>query len=201
MAYRKSPVGLAFQRFFGENTLRADLSVSVDELGSLLEHSGPLAAAEQRAARIFGADHTFFVTNGTSTANKIVWHALVSRGDLVLVDRNCHKSVVHALMMTGAIPLYLEPARNALGIIGPIPLEEFSEAAIAAKIAACPRAAGRAPRVRLVLLTHSTYDGLCYSLEPICRALGQQAEVLHVDEAWFAYAAFLRFMPVVSPWA
>ncbi|MCL7462010.1 Orn/Lys/Arg decarboxylase N-terminal domain-containing protein [Pseudomonas sp. NW5] len=193
VAYRKSPVGLAFQRFFGENTLRADLSVSVGELGSLLDHSGPLAAAEQRAARIFAADHSFFVINGTSTANKIVWHALVSRGDLVLVDRNCHKSVVHALVMTGAIPLYLEPARNALGLIGPVPLEEFSQAAIAAKIAACPQAAGRAPRVRLVLLTHSTYDGLCYNLEQICRTLGASAEVLHVDEAWFAYAAFHPF--------
>lgn len=193
VAHRKSPVGQAFHQFFGENTLRSDLSVSVPELGSLLDHTGPLAEAEQRAARNFGADHTFFVINGTSTANKIVWHAMVGRDDLVLVDRNCHKSVVHALVMTGAIPLYLNPARNALGIIGPIPLEEFSRESIAAKIAACPLATGREPRVRLAVVTNATYDGLCYSAEQIRRELGDSVEVLHFDEAWFAYAAFHEF--------
>lgn len=193
VAHRKSPVGQAFHQFFGENTLRSDLSVSVPELGSLLDHTGPLAEAEQRAARNFGADHTFFVINGTSTANKIVWHAMVGRDDLVLVDRNCHKSVVHALVMTGAIPLYLNPTRNELGIIGPIPLEEFSRPAIAAKIAACPLATGREARVRLAVVTNSTYDGLCYSAELIKRELGDSVEVLHFDEAWFAYAAFHEF--------
>ncbi|MEN0108458.1 MAG: Orn/Lys/Arg decarboxylase N-terminal domain-containing protein, partial [Pseudomonas sp.] len=102
VAYRKSPVGQAFHQFFGENTLRSDLSVSVPELGSLLDHTGPLAEAEARAARNFGADHTYFVINGTSTANKIVWHSMVGRDDLVLVDRNCHKSILHAIIMTGA---------------------------------------------------------------------------------------------------
>jgi arginine decarboxylase len=130
VAYHKSPVGQAFHQFFGENTLRSDLSVSVPELGSLLDHTGPLAEAEARAARNFGADHTFFVINGTSTANKIVWHSMVGRDDLVLVDRNCHKSVLHAIIMTGAIPLYLCPERNELGIIGPIPLSEFSRESI-----------------------------------------------------------------------
>ncbi|HEY6610189.1 MAG TPA: Orn/Lys/Arg decarboxylase N-terminal domain-containing protein, partial [Pseudomonas sp.] len=193
VAHRKSPVGQAFHQFFGENTLRSDLSVSVPELGSLLDHTGPLAEAEQRAARNFGADHTFFVINGTSTANKIVWQAMVGRDDLVLVDRNCHKSVVHALIMTGAIPLYLNPARNELGIIGPIPLEEFSRESIAAKIASCPLAQGREPRVKLAVVTNSTYDGLCYNAELIKRALGDSVEVLHFDEAWYAYAAFHEF--------
>ena len=193
VAYHKSPVGQAFHQFFGENTLRSDLSVSVPELGSLLDHTGPLAEAERRAARNFGADHTFFVINGTSTANKIVWQAMVGRDDLVLVDRNCHKSVVHALIMTGAIPLYLTPARNELGIIGPIPLEEFSPESIAAKIAACPLAQGRAAKVKLAVVTNSTYDGLCYNAELIKRALGSSVEVLHFDEAWYAYAAFHEF--------
>lgn len=193
VAHRKSPVGQAFHQFFGENTLRSDLSVSVPELGSLLDHTGPLAEAERRAARNFGADHTFFVINGTSTANKIVWQAMVGRDDLVLVDRNCHKSVVHALIVTGAIPLYLNPARNELGIIGPIPLEEFSCESIAAKIAACPLAQGREPRVKLAVVTNSTYDGLCYNAELIKRALGDSVEVLHFDEAWYAYAAFHEF--------
>ncbi len=193
VAYRKSPVGQAFHQFFGENTLRSDLSVSVPELGSLLEHTGPLAEAERRAARNFGADHTFFVINGTSTANKIVWQAMVARDDLVLVDRNCHKSVVHALIMTGAMPIYLNPTRNALGIIGPIPLAEFSRAALAAKIAANPLTRGRAPQVRLAVVTNSTYDGLCYNVERIRRELGDAVEVLHFDEAWYAYAAFHEF--------
>lgn len=193
VAYRKSPVGQAFHQFFGENTLRSDLSVSVPELGSLLDHTGPLAEAEARAARNFGADHTYFVINGTSTANKIVWHSMVCRDDLVLVDRNCHKSILHAIIMTGAIPLYLTPERNELGIIGPIPLAEFSRESIAAKIAASPLARGREPRVRLAVVTNSTYDGLCYNAQMIKQALGDSVEVLHFDEAWYAYAAFHDF--------
>ncbi|WP_137821996.1 arginine/lysine/ornithine decarboxylase [Pseudomonas sp. D(2018)] len=193
VAYRKSPVGQAFHQFFGENTLRSDLSVSVPELGSLLDHTGPLAEAEARAAQNFGADHTFFVINGTSTANKIVWHSMVGRDDLVLVDRNCHKSIVHSIIMTGAIPLYLTPERNELGIIGPIPLSEFSREAIQAKIDASPLAKGRAPKVKLAVVTNSTYDGLCYNAELIKQALGDSVDVLHFDEAWYAYAAFHEF--------
>ncbi|WP_137817112.1 arginine/lysine/ornithine decarboxylase [Pseudomonas sp. 2FG] len=193
VAYRKSPVGQAFHQFFGENTLRSDLSVSVPELGSLLDHTGPLAEAEARAARNFGADHTYFVINGTSTANKIVWHSMVGRDDLVLVDRNCHKSVLHSIIMTGAIPLYLTPARNELGIIGPIPLSEFTRESIQAKIDASPLAKGRAPKVKLAVVTNSTYDGLCYNAELIKQTLGDSVEVLHFDEAWYAYAAFHEF--------
>ncbi len=193
VAYRKSPVGQAFHQFFGENTLRSDLSVSVPELGSLLDHTGPLAEAEARAARNFGADHTFFVINGTSTANKIVWHSMVGRDDLVLVDRNCHKSILHSIIMTGAIPLYLCPERNELGIIGPIPLSEFSRESIQAKIDASPLARGRAPKVKLAVVTNSTYDGLCYNAGMVKQALGDSVEVLHFDEAWYAYAAFHEF--------
>jgi arginine decarboxylase len=193
VAYRKSPVGQAFHQFFGENTLRSDLSVSVPELGSLLDHTGPLAEAEARAARNFGADHTFFVINGTSTANKIVWHSMVGRDDLVLVDRNCHKSILHSIIMTGAIPLYLCPERNELGIIGPIPLSEFSRESIQAKIDASPLARGREPKVKLAVVTNSTYDGLCYNAEMVKQALGDSVEVLHFDEAWYAYAAFHEF--------
>ncbi|MFD2643591.1 Orn/Lys/Arg decarboxylase N-terminal domain-containing protein [Pseudomonas japonica] len=193
VAYRKSPVGQAFHQFFGENTLRSDLSVSVPELGSLLDHTGPLAEAEARAARNFGADHTFFVINGTSTANKIVWHSMVGRDDLVLVDRNCHKSVLHAIIMTGAIPLYLCPERNELGIIGPIPLGEFSPESIQAKVLANPLTRDREPKVKMAVVTNSTYDGLCYNAELIKQTLGNSVEVLHFDEAWYAYAAFHEF--------
>ena len=117
----------------------------------------------------------------------------VARDDLVLVDRNCHKSILHSIIMTGAIPLYLSPERNELGIIGPIPLSEFSRESIQAKIDASPLARGRAPKVKLAVVTNSTYDGLCYNAELIKQALGDTVEVLHFDEAWYAYAAFHEF--------
>ena len=125
LRFLKSPVGQMFHQFFGENMLRADVCNAVDELGQLLDHTGPVAASERNAARIFSADHLYFVTNGTSTSNKIVWHSTVAPGDIVVVDRNCHKSVLHAIIMTGAIPVFLMPTRNHYGIIGPIPRSEF----------------------------------------------------------------------------
>ena len=133
-----------FHQFFGENMLRADVCNAVDELGQLLDHTGPVAASERNAARIFNADHCFFVTNGTSTSNKMVWHHEVAPGDVVVVDRNCHKSILHSIIMTGAIPVFLKPTRNHFGIIGPIPQSEFTPEAIKAKIRANP-AGGRGP--------------------------------------------------------
>ncbi|NWG85967.1 MAG: lysine decarboxylase, partial [Hydrogenophilaceae bacterium] len=103
VAFLKSPVGQMFHQFFGENMLRADVCNAVEELGQLLDHTGPVADSERNAARIFNCDHLFFVTNGTSTSNKIVWHSTVAPGDIVVVDRNCHKSILHAIIMTGAI--------------------------------------------------------------------------------------------------
>ncbi|MDO9188665.1 MAG: Orn/Lys/Arg decarboxylase N-terminal domain-containing protein, partial [Sulfurimicrobium sp.] len=125
VAFLKSPVGQMFHQFFGENMLRADVCNAVEELGQLLDHTGPVAASERNAARIFNTDHLYFVTNGTSTSNKMVWHSTVAPGDVVVVDRNCHKSILHAIIMTGAIPVFLTPTRNHYDIIGPIPLEEF----------------------------------------------------------------------------
>jgi len=193
VAFRKSPVGQLFYQFFGENTLRSDISVSVGEIGSLLDHTGPIAAGERNAARIFGADETLFVVGGTSTANKIVWHGTVSRGDIVLCDRNCHKSILHSLIMTGATPIYLTPSRNGLGIIGPISRDQFAPEAIRAKIAANPAAAQTSGKVRLMVMTNSTYDGLCYNVDAIKQSLGDTIEVLHFDEAWYAYANFHEF--------
>ena len=138
VAFLKSPVGQMFHQFFGENMLRADVCNAVEELGQLLDHTGPVAASERNAARIFNADHCFFVTNGTSTSNKMVWHHTVAPGDVVVVDRNCHKSILHAIIMTGAIPVFMKPTRNHFGIIGPIPQSEFEPAAIKAKIRANP---------------------------------------------------------------
>ena len=142
---------------------------------------------------MFGADHTYFVTNGTSTANKIVWHSMAGRDDLVIVDRNCHKSLLHSLIMTGATPIYFTPARNDYGIIGPIGLDQFSPASIKKKIAASPIARGSKGNVRIAVVTNSTYDGLCYNAEKIKAEVADQVDALHFDEAWYAYAAFHEF--------
>jgi arginine decarboxylase len=194
VGFLKSPVGHALHAFFGENTLRSDLSISVPELGSLLDHTGPVKEAEALAAQVFGADHTYFVTNGTSTANKIVWHSMAGRDDLVIVDRNCHKSLLHSLIMTGATPIYFVPARNDYGIIGPIGLDQFTPEAIRDKIEASPIARGKSgANVRIAVVTNSTYDGLCYNAEKIKAAVANQVDALHFDEAWYAYAAFHEF--------
>jgi arginine decarboxylase len=193
VAFRKSPVGNLFFQFFGENTLRSDISVSVGMLGSLLDHTGPIAEGERNAARIFGTDETLFVVGGTSTSNKIVWHGMVAKGDLVLCDRNCHKSILHSLIMTGATPIYLVPSRNGLGIIGPIARDQFTPESIRKKIAASPFAKDTNGKVRLMVMTNSTYDGLCYNVDAIKQVLGDSVEVLHFDEAWYAYANFHEF--------
>lgn len=193
VAFRKSPVGHLFYQFFGENTLRSDISVSVGSLGSLLDHTGPIAAGERNAARIFGADETLFVVGGTSTSNKIVWHGTVSQGDLVLCDRNCHKSILHSLVMTGATPVYLVPSRNGLGIIGPISRDQFTPASIEKKIAEHPFAKDTTSPLRLMVMTNSTYDGLCYNVDAIKRIIEDKVDILHFDEAWYAYANFHEF--------
>jgi len=193
VAFLKSPVGQMFHQFFGENMLRADVCNAVDELGQLLDHTGPVAHSEANAARIFHADHLFFVTNGTSTSNKIVWHSTVAPGDIVIVDRNCHKSILHAIIMTGAIPVFLMPTRNHYGIIGPIPKSEFEWENIQKKIAAHPFAKDSKAKPRVLTITQSTYDGVMYNVEEIKEMLDGKIDTLHFDEAWLPHAAFHDF--------
>jgi arginine decarboxylase len=193
VAFLKSPVGQMFHQFFGENMLRADVCNAVEELGQLLDHTGPVAASERNAARIFNADHLFFVTNGTSTSNKIVWHSTVAPGDIVVVDRNCHKSILHAIMMTGAIPVFLMPTRNNYGIIGPIPKSEFAWDNIRKKIDANPFIADKNAKPRVLTITQSTYDGVMYNVEDIKEMLDSKIDTLHFDEAWLPHAAFHDF--------
>ncbi|MGA8009500.1 MAG: arginine/lysine/ornithine decarboxylase [Thiomonas sp.] len=195
VAFLKSPVGQMFHQFFGENLLRADVCNSVDELGQLLDHTGPVAASERNAARIFHADHLFFVTNGTSTSNKMVWHSAVAPGDVVVVDRNCHKSILHAIIMTGALPVFLTPTRNHYGIIGPIPRDAFTPENIARKIAENPLTAHLAGKVkpRVLTITQSTYDGVLYNVDTIKQMLDGEIDNLHFDEAWLPHACFHDF--------
>ena len=200
VAFLKSPVGQMFHQFFGENMLRADVCNAVEELGQLLDHDGAIGASERNAARIFNADHCFFVTNGTSTSNKMVWHHTVAPNDIVVVDRNCHKSILHAIIMTGAIPVFLKPTRNHFGIIGPIPKDEFEPDTIRAKIKANPLVAQHlagvdtaAIKPRVMTLTQSTYDGVLYNTETVKKMLDGYVENLHFDEAWLPHAAFHPF--------
>jgi arginine decarboxylase len=193
VAFLKSPVGQMFHQFFGENMLRADVCNAVEELGQLLDHTGPVAASERNAARIFNSDHLFFVTNGTSTSNKIVWHSTVAPDDIVVVDRNCHKSILHSIMMTGAVPVFLTPTRNHYGIIGPIPKSEFDMKSIQRKIDANPFIKDKTKKPRILTITQSTYDGVVYNVEMLKEMLDGKIDTLHFDEAWLPHAAFHDF--------
>jgi arginine decarboxylase len=168
-----SPSGTALHKFFGENVLRADLSISVPELGSLLDHSGFTGAAEEFSAQVFGADQTYYVLNGTSTANQIIWRSQVSPGQTTLMDRNCHKSLNYAMIITEAKPVYMEPMRNGLGIIGPVDFSKIKWD----------------KSYTMAALTNSTYDGVCYDTAYVHQQL-EKVRILHFDEAWYAYAKF-----------
>lgn len=193
VAFLKSPVGQMFHQFFGENMLRADVCNAVEELGQLLDHTGPVAASERNAARIYNCDHLYFVTNGTSTSNKMVWNSTVAPGDVVVVDRNCHKSILHAIIMTGAIPVFLMPTRNHFGIIGPIPKSEFEWENIQKKIDRNPFIIDKTAKPRVLTITQSTYDGVLYNVEEIKDMLDGKIDTLHFDEAWLPHATFHDF--------
>lgn len=192
-AFLKSPIGRVFYDYFGENLLRSDLSVSVGELGSLLDHSGPIGESEKYAARVFGADRSYTVTNGSSTSNRVIMMASVSRGDYALCDRNAHKSIEQALTLSGVIPTYLLPTRNHLGIIGPIHPERLSAEGVKAAIEANPLAKNKEQRAVHAIITNSTYDGLTYLVPRVIELLDKSVDRIHFDEAWYGYA---RFNPI-----
>lgn len=194
VAFLKSPTGRLFYDFYGENVFRSDLSISVPELGSLLEHSGVVGDAEEYAAQVFGADETFFVTNGTSTSNKIVFMAVARAQDVAVIDRNCHKSLQHALTMANVIPIYFKPTRNAYGIIGGIAKNEFSPEVLKQKIIDNPLIENKGIKPRIAVITNSTYDGLIYNVDNIKQdLLAAGIHYIHFDEAWFPYAKFHPF--------
>jgi len=192
VGFLRSPAGVAMYNFFGENVFRSDLSISVPELGSLLDHSGVTGDAEKNSARVFGSDHTYYILNGTSNVNQIIWRSQLVRDDIAFVDRNCHKSLNYAMVITEAYPVYMIPRRNKRGIIGPCRLSEFSEKSIREKInnnQLIP-AELKDNSVKMSALTNSTYDGVCYNVINIKKQLQKSVENLHFDEAWYAYARF-----------
>lgn len=183
-AFQHSPVGALFYDFFGANTFKADVSVSVGELGSLLDHSGPHRDAEKYIAETFNADRSYIVTNGTSTANKIIGLYSAPAGSTVLIDRNCHKSLTHLMMMSNVIPIYLRPTRNAYGILGGIPQSEFKHETIEKRVKETPNATWPVHAV----VTNSTYDGLFYNTGFIKNTL--EVKSIHFDSAWVPYTNF-----------
>ena len=191
VAFLKHPIGMEFHRFFGENLLRADLGISTAPLGSWLDHIGPPGESERNAARIFGADWTFYVLSGSSTSNQIVGHGVIANDDIVLADANCHKSIAHVLTVTGARPVYFKPTRNGYGMIGLVPLWRFSPESVQDLIAKSPFSAGaRSKKPTYAVVTNSTYDGLCYDVNKVVEQLKQSVPRIHFDEAWYAYAKF-----------
>ncbi len=199
--YSRSPIGRIFVEHLGEAVFRDDLDNSVLELGDLLTHEGPALRAQQEAAKIFGAEKTYFVLNGTSASNKIVLSALVAEGDLVLFDRNNHKAAHHgALLLGGGIPVYLETDRNAQGMIGPIDIAAFDEERIRDKIRRHPlvddRDAWKRERpFRVAVIEQCSYDGTIYSAEMILERIGHLCDYIMFDEAW---AGFMKFHPLFA---
>ena len=173
--------------FYGLNLLLAETSATSGGLDSLLAPTGAIKKAQDLAARAYGAKHTFFVTNGTSTANKIVHQALMAPNDVVLVDRNCHQSHHHAVMLTGARPADLEAyPLNDFAFYGAVPIDRIKQLLLDY------RAQGRLDEVRMITLTNCTFDGIVYDPERVmaeCLAIKPDLVFLW-DEAWFAFAAF-----------
>ncbi len=180
---KNSPWMSDFYNFFGQNLFTSDISVSVPMLDSLLNPKGVIKEAQELAARAFSARRTFFSTNGTSTSNKILLQTLVKPGECVILDRNCHKSVHYGIIISGAEPIYLMPSvNNNFGIFGPVPKKRIIEA--------MDRAIEMGKKVKVLLLTNCTYDGLIYDIADIVKEAHKRNIKVIVDEAWFGYARF-----------
>jgi arginine decarboxylase len=173
--------------FYGPNIFLAETSATSGGLDSLLEPHGPIKEAQELASRAFGSKQTFFATNGTSTCNKIVVQALVRPGDIVLVDRDCHKSHHYGMVLSGAQVRYLDSyPLNEYSMYGAVPLHEIKHHLLKLK------AAGKLDQVRMLLLTNCTFDGIVYNVERVmeeCLAIKPDLIFLW-DEAWFAFARF-----------
>ncbi|WP_054627541.1 ornithine decarboxylase, partial [Cronobacter sakazakii] len=199
--FRKHPAGRQFYDFFGENVFRADMCNADVKLGDLLIHEGSAKHAQKFAAKVFHADKTYFVLNGTSAANKVVTNALLTQGDLVLFDRNNHKSNHHgALIQAGATPVYLEAARNPFGFIGGSDERCFDEAYLRELIAeVAPSRAQEARPFRLAVIQLGTYDGTIYNARQVVDKIGHLCDYILFDSAWVGYEQFIPMMADCSP--
>ena len=199
--FQRHPAGRVFYDFYGEHLFRSDICNADVRLGDLLIHEGAALEAQQNAARVFNADQTFFVLNGTSSANKVVTNALLAPGDLVLFDRNNHKSVHHgALIQAGATPVYLETARNPYGFIGGIDDAAFDEETLRARVRdiSAPHAQQKRP-FRLAVIQLATYDGTLYNARQILSRIGHLCDYILFDSAWVGYEQFIDMLAPCSP--
>ncbi|MDL0015385.1 ornithine decarboxylase [Enterobacter roggenkampii] len=199
--FKKHPAGRQFYDFFGENVFRADMCNADVKLGDLLIHEGSAKHAQKFAAKVFNADKTYFVLNGTSAANKVVTNALLTRGDLVLFDRNNHKSNHHgALIQAGATPVYLEAARNPFGFIGGIDDHCFDDAYLRDLIReAAPEKADEPRPFRLAIIQLGTYDGTIYNARQVIDKIGHLCDYILFDSAWVGHEQFIPMMAETSP--
>lgn len=199
--YEKHPAGVVFKKFFGDNMLRADVSDTVAELGDTLTHGGTPLDSEQEAAQAFNADKVYYVTNGTTSSNTICANAVLSEGDLVLFDRNNHKSLYNsALIMTGAKPVYLPTSRNPLGLIGPVISDDLDEEKIRAEIAKVDPERAKAKRpFRMAVLQLETFDGVFYNAKWLLDKVGKLCDYVLFDCAWGGYEQFVNIMKQLSP--
>ena len=199
--FKKHPAGRQFYDFFGENVFRADMCNADVKLGDLLIHEGSAKHAQKFAAKVFNADKTYYVLNGTSAANKVVTNALLTRGDLVLFDRNNHKSNHHgALIQAGATPVYLEAARNPFGFIGGIDDHCFDDAYLRDLIReAAPEKADEPRPFRLAIIQLGTYDGTIYNARQVIDKIGHLCDYILFDSAWVGYEQFIPMMAETSP--
>ena len=199
--FARHPAGRAFYNFYGENLFRSDLCNADVKLGDLLIHEGPACDAQQHAAQVYNADKTYFVLNGTSSANKMVLNALLAPGDIVLYDRNNHKSISHgALVQAGATPVYLETARNPFGSIGGILEHCFNEEYIRKLVAEQDPEKAKVERpIRLAVIQLGTYDGTIYNARQVVDKIGHLCDYILFDSAWVGYEQFIPMMKDCSP--
>ena len=199
--FRRHPAGRAFYDFYGEELFRSDLCNADVAMGDLLIHEGAPLKAQKAAAKIYNADKTYFVLNGTSASNKVVLNAALTPGDLVLYDRNNHKSVNHgALLQAGATPIYLETARNPFGFIGGIDEKCFDEKYLRDLIREkCPEKADAKRPFRLAVIQLGTYDGTIYNARQVVDKIGHLCDYILFDSAWVGYEQFIPMMRDCSP--
>ena len=199
--FMKHPAGRSFYEFYGENVFLTDICNADVALGDILIHEGPALDAEKNAARVYNADLTYFVMNGTSTANTITVNAIVAPGDLVLFDRNNHKSVYNAaLLQSGGNAVYLETARNPYGFIGGIDAHCFNEEYLRERAAKIDSEKAKAKRpFRLAVIQLGTYDGTIYNARQVVDKIGHLCDYILFDSAWVGYEQFIPMMRDCSP--
>ena len=199
--YRKHPAGRFLYDFYGENIFRSDICNADVKLGDLLIHEGAACDAQKYAAQVFNADKTYFVLNGTSSSNKVALNAVLAPGDLVLFDRNNHKSNHHgALIQAGATPIYLETARNPFGFIGGIDSHCFEEDYLKSLIKeVAPEKLNQKRPFRLAVIQLGTYDGTIYNARQVVDKIGHLCDYILFDSAWVGYEQFIPMMKDCSP--